>query len=173
MIYTHIAYDLDRNLGAAYNRFMELLGEDDWACFLDHDAMFTTEDWYKQLDALTEQFPLGTFYGVTNRVGNYLQVVNEKGSWDNHDIWFHREVGAQKKTDYGTSVTPFPADDPRFLSGVVILVSKRTWVTIGGVKDGFLGVDNDLHKKCNKHELPVYMMHGVYVYHWFRGDKHV
>lgn len=30
------------NLGAAYNTFTSLLGDDDWACFIDHDAMFTT-----------------------------------------------------------------------------------------------------------------------------------
>ena len=32
---------------------MEILPNDnDWGCFIDHDAMFTTEDWYKQIDKI-------------------------------------------------------------------------------------------------------------------------
>ena len=58
MIYTNIPYapaECDGNIGCAYNKFMELLpNDDDWACFLDHDAIFTPATWYKQLNALIQ-----------------------------------------------------------------------------------------------------------------------
>ena len=58
MIYTHIPYapkESDKNIGFAYNKFMEMLpSEGDWGCFLDHDAMFTTKSWYKQLNDIIE-----------------------------------------------------------------------------------------------------------------------
>ena len=48
MIYTHIAFaqsDCEKNIGCAYNQFMEILpNDDDCACFVDHDAMFTTSN---------------------------------------------------------------------------------------------------------------------------------
>ena len=36
----HLA-DCKKNIGCAYNKFMEILpSDDDFACFIDHDAMF-------------------------------------------------------------------------------------------------------------------------------------
>ena len=55
MIYTHIPYadsEHPKDLGWAYNNFMNNLGDDDWACFLDHDAMFTVSDWYPRLERI-------------------------------------------------------------------------------------------------------------------------
>ena len=46
---TAIAFDVDRNLGRAYNEIMSTLRPEDWACFLDHDAVFTSRRWYSQL----------------------------------------------------------------------------------------------------------------------------
>jgi hypothetical protein len=57
MIHTYIPYapsSINKNIGAVYNGFMNMISDDDWACFLDHDAMFTTLDWYKQLEDIVE-----------------------------------------------------------------------------------------------------------------------
>jgi glycosyltransferase involved in cell wall biosynthesis len=51
MIHTMVPFAPDMNLGAAYNRAMSLIHEDDWACFCDHDMMFTTRYWHAQLMA--------------------------------------------------------------------------------------------------------------------------
>jgi len=169
MIYTHIAYDLDKNLGAAYNRFMNLLGDDDWACFLDHDAMFTTEDWYHQLTELIKKYPDGIFYGIANRTGHKLQLdIEHYDPKYEHDILFHRKVGRTIQEQNRIAVSRMDADDPQLLSGFMILVSKKTWNIVQGVTSGFLGIDNDLHKKCNEAGIPVYIARGVYLYHWYR-----
>jgi len=169
MIHTCIPYtpkELGNNLGWAYNNFMELLPEDDWACFLDHDATFTTRYWYYQLEDIIKKYQdVGLYTCLTNRIGNFQQLVKGVDK-ENHDIKYHRQIGKQLQENYYDDV--FSITNP--LSGVIILISKKTWRTVGGFIDGFLGVDNDIHKKCLSNNIKVGLMAGVYVYHWYRGD---
>lgn len=169
MIHTYIPYtpkELGNNLGWSYNNFMELLPENDWACFLDHDATFTTRYWYHQLEDIIKKHPdVGLYTCLTNRIGNFQQLVSGVDK-ENHDIKYHRQIGKQLQDDYYNDV--FSITNP--LSGVIILISKKTWKTVGGFIDGFLGVDNDIHKKCLDNNIKVGLMGGVYVYHWYRGD---
>jgi len=172
MIHTYIPYTpkkLGNNLGWAYNNFMKLLPEDDWACFLDHDATFTTRYWYHQLENIIKKHSeVGLYTCLTNRIGNLQQLVNGIDK-ENHDIKYHRQIGKQLQEEHYGDV--FSITNP--LSGVIILISKKTWKTVGGFIDGFLGVDNDIHKKCLDNNIKVGLMGGVYVYHWYRGDGDV
>ena len=59
------------------------------------------------------------------------------------------------------------------MSGVVILLSKKTWALLGGFADGFLGVDNAIHQAARDRGFPVYLMEGVYVYHWYRAGANL
>ena len=57
MIHTYIPYapiDDELNLGKSYNNFMSMVNDDDWVLFLDHDASFTTKEWYKQINKIIE-----------------------------------------------------------------------------------------------------------------------
>ena len=191
VLYTFIPYapeDQSRNLGWAYNRFMSLLpDDDDWACFLDHDAMFTTRGWYSQIVQLTQAYPrTGCFTAMTNRVGNPAQIhgfdrsrLREgvervpsifetlERSHNHHDLMRHREIGAELMRTAYADVEVLGPDDP--MSGVVMVVRKQVWNTLKFV-DGFLGVDRAFHEACNRKGLDVILMRGVYVYHWYRGD---
>lgn len=172
MIYTYIPYSpkkLGNNLGWAYNNFMNLLQEDDWACFLDHDATFTTRYWYHQLEDIIFKYPnIGLYTVLTNRIGQHKQLVNGVDK-ENHDIKYHRQIGKQLYDDYYDVILDLNNPN-QLLSGVIILISKKTWKKVGGFIDGFLGVDNDIHKKCLSNNIKVGLMAGVYVYHWYRGD---
>jgi hypothetical protein len=74
MIVTMIPYcprSEGANLGFAYNELMNRLRDDDWACFIDHDACFTTTDWYAQLEAITAKLSEPcVLTAATNRVVN-------------------------------------------------------------------------------------------------------
>jgi len=175
MIHTYIPYtpkELGNNLGWAYNNFMELLPENDWACFLDHDATFTTRYWYHQLEDIIKKHPdVGLYTCLTNRIGNFQQLI-EGVDKENHDIKYHRQIGKQIQDSYYDTILDL--NNPNhLLSGVVILISKKTWKNIGGFIDGFLRVDNNIHKKCLDNNIKVGLMGGVYVYHWYRGDGDV
>lgn len=177
MIYTHIAYaptECDGNIGCAYNKFMEILpNDDDWACFLDHDAMFTTPTWYNQLNDIIQKNPkVGVFGARTNRISNMHHMV---GGIDvhNHDIVYHRKIGdiLQKKYYEDLFVLHEGKTDQPGFSGVCILIKKSTWRKVGGfIKEGFLSVDQNLRFSLNEHNIPIAIMNGVYVYHWYRAD---
>ena len=176
MIHNCIAYapqSTAMNIGAVYNQFMEMIGDDDWACFLDHDAMFTTHNWYKILEAAVKytedkKVPIGLITGVTNRIGNVEQRIFDKRSIDaqNHDMYFHRKIGNDRLTNYGLSVRTAK----NLISGIVMLTSKKVWKTSGGFKDGFLSVDNEYDRRARMAGFTTVIMDGLYIYHWYRAD---
>jgi len=176
MIYSHIPYtpkEYGTNLGYAYNKFMELLpNNDDWGCFLDHDAMFTTNDWYVQMNSIIKKNPkLGAFGARTNRLNSTYQLVGNIDVY-NHDIKYHRKIGKHLQTKYYDDL--FVIDEntaQKGFSGVFILLKKSIWKKIKGFKtDGFNHVDNDLRYRLEEHNIPFNIMNGVYVYHWYKAD---
>lgn len=177
LIYTHIAYapdDCEKNLGCAYNSFLELLpNDDDWGCFLDHDAMFTTSNWYHQLNDIIEKNPdVGAFGVRTNRLNSTYQLV---GNIDvhNHDIAYHREIGKHLQKKFYKNLLKIDSNTEQAgFSGVCILIKKSTWKKINGFKeDGFNHVDNDLRYRLEEHNIPFCIMNGVYVHHWYKADN--
>lgn len=190
MIYTHIAYassTCENNIGCAYNQFMKLLPtDDDWACFVDHDAMFTTENYTQQmLDIIKRNPKYGAFGARTNRVGYSWQLLGNIDV-DNHDISYHRKIGCHLQKKYYSQLSPGATIDipnaqpsrysgnminePRF-SGTLILIKKSTWKKIKGFKTkGFLEVDDDFRERLFKHKIKFGIMDGVYLYHWYRAD---
>lgn len=168
VLYTFVAFDPDMNLGRAYNRSMELLPDDAWACFLDHDAMFTTPYWHEQILRAIENYPeAGVFTAYTNRVGNEAQVIHAVERND-HDVVLHRQVGDLLFRAHEWRSADITMGD--LLSGVLMVLSKRAWKRVGGFRDGFLGIDNQLHLDMRRIGLRVYLMLGLYVYHWYRGE---
>lgn len=164
---TAIAYDVERNLGSAYNEIMRRLSPGDWVCFLDHDAVFTTRDWYRQLLKAIEEHPeAGLFAAVTNRIGRKQQIP--PGAPAGHDMREHRAFGQSLLEQHGTSVRDITRDSP--ISGVVMMLSVETWQAIGGFKDGFFGVDNRAHRDVAAAGRRVFLLPGLYVYHWYRAD---
>jgi hypothetical protein len=173
MLYCNIPYapaEHKQNLGWAYNNFMRILTDEDWACFLDHDAMWTTNSWYTQIQqAITTHSEYGLIYCMTNRINPTVQKFKNVDP-ENHDIRYHRNIGKKAQDKFKSEIIPY--DMSSYLpSGVMMLISKEAWKkTSYGFKDGFLGVDNDIAKQCVDSGVKVGLMRGVYVYHWYRGD---
>jgi len=173
-IYNFIAYcpSFDgKNIGKTYNEYMNLVPNDnDWACFIDHDAMFTTPNWYNQLYAIIQSNPdVDCFTAVTNRIGNPSQKFANIDK-DNHDILYHRKIGKTAQEQFWTKVRDI-TKGKQAMSGVVILVKKSAWKEAGGfLEEGFLGIDNKFHIDLTKAGKKVAVMAGVYVYHLYRAD---
>lgn len=176
MIYTHIPYatnERPKDLGWAYNNFMENLHEKDWACFLDHDAMFTTSDWYPKLESIINNNPnIGAFGCRTNRVANMYQLLGGIDIY-NHNIEYHRKIGSEVSEKFKNQITLIDESTLQDgFSGVFILISKKTWKHINGFKQGqFLSVDNDLRHRLNAHDIKFAIINEIYVYHWYRADN--
>lgn len=179
MIHPYIPYSptyKNKNIGWVYNNFMEMIGEDDWACFVDHDAMFTIPDWYTRLESIvnaidTDDFSFsdtGLVTAVTNRIGNTEQIIFPKDSDEaqNHDMYFHRSLGKKVSIMNANLIV----NAKNLISGILMLTPKRVWKKTGGFKDGFLGVDNDYDAKVRKAGYRTVIMHEIYMYHWYRAD---
>jgi len=170
-IYYTIPYDTNKNLGKYYNDFMKLLpNDDDFACFVDGDTIFTTYNYGLILEKTIERYPqIGCFTAMTNRVNCKWQIapgINQ----DSNDIEYHRKYGNDILNIYDTFCED--VTNKQLFSGFLILLNKKTWEKVGGfLENGMLGVDNDLHKKLIRHDEKMYLMKGVYLYHWYRNNK--
>lgn len=168
MIYYGVPYDLDKNIGVYYNRFMSMLPDDDFACFVDGDTIFTTPFYGKQIEEIVQQNrDCGLFYAVTNRIGCPWQIA-EGVNQVTDNIRYHREFGTRQFEKYGHDARTVTEDYAA--SGFFMLVQKRIWKDVGGFKtDGMLGVDNDFHDRARRAGHVIRQMRGVYLYHWYRG----
>jgi hypothetical protein len=168
LILTAIPYDDERNLGKAYNQVMELLPEDGWAVLLDHDAMFTTPEWHRQISSVIAQRPEGCFTVKTNRIKcPYQQTAIDGVMVDikNHDYLYHRQIGAKLLDNKNlTDVT-----DDREPSGLVFVMSKQAWRDAGGFAEGLHYVDRTMWLALKLSGRRIYLIEGLYVYHYHRG----
>lgn len=160
MILAMTPFRTDKNLGAAYNAAMALLGPDDWAAFVDHDAMFTTAQWHAQLEEAIAFLPAaGAFVAVTNRIASPWQ---QGGDPDSNDIALHRRYGKERlKVRTLLDIT-----DTKGFGGVMFAVSKAAWQDAGGFAHGLGCVDHSLHFGLQRIGRKVYLLEGLYVYHW-------
>jgi hypothetical protein len=169
-VFHSIPWNSSKNIGVYYNSFMKLLEKDDWACFLDGDAIHTTTYFGRNIeDTILDNPKFSLFTCYTNRIGCRYQIapnVDQK----NNDQAYHREFGEKIWNANKTKVLDIT--NSGLLSGVLILIKKEFWCKVGGFKDGgMLGVDNDIHKKVRDAKLAVGLMSGVYVQHWYRGGN--
>ena len=168
---TFIPYAPDGNLGPIWNEILESLPADGWAAILDHDAMFTTPVWYKQVMRAIKEQPLGTFSCVSNRIGvesRWQSTSRDDMDAGEHDIRSHRILGAELSKDRTlTDVT-----DRELMAGMFFVISKKTYRIIGPFPNGLRGLDNTLHMRLRMKSLRLYCINGLYLYHWYRADGH-
>jgi len=139
-IYYFTPYSLDKNLGAAYNQYMELLpSDDDWACFLDGDTMFLTFDWGHLIQNAVESHPeAGMFTCYTNRVNNPNQCYRKYFS-ENRNIVAHRNIAKVCRETCKNRVKELT----RSISGMMMIIQKKTWKQFPFI-EGIIGVDTDI-----------------------------
>lgn len=179
MVYNFTPYctkDEGKNLGKAYNRYMSMLpNDDDWAILMDHDILFTTYYWYNQICDIIDKYDntledLGMLCVVTNRIGNQYQKIFNQQLANSNDIKIHRDYGQKLYNEQYDKLTRFSQGG---MSGLVMVMKKSTWKQTNGFKeDGILGVDNNMHTRIRKMGKEIYIMNGVYVYHWYRNNVH-
>lgn len=168
-IHFYLVYDRGGNIGKCYNNFMNLIPDGDYACLMDNDAMLTTYGAGEQLYRIAEKYPrCGLFVALANRIGCPWQ---RSGNWDSDNIIEHRAHGLKLQGMFYDKIRDVTHEKFPF-SGFLMLISKRVWKKVGGFKeDGVLGVDNDMHLRTRKAGEKVYLMRGIFLYHFYRGGK--
>lgn len=156
-----------QNLGRAYNDYMNRLGPDDYAVFIDHDAMLAGNRAPQLLRELAEEAgdaPV-LFAARTNRIFCAYQRLTQFA--DVHELDVHDEVaGRLHEMGEGTvrDVTPLPP-----ISGLVMMLSKKTWERAPFI-DGFLRVDNAMHENLRDAGGKICLPDNLYAYHFYRAD---
>ena len=115
---------------------------------------------------------MGAFGGRTNRLNSTYQLVGNIDVYS-HNMGYHRSIGEHlQKVYYSELLEVNETMEQVGFSGVLILIKKSIWKKIGGFKcEGFNHVDNDLRYRLEAHNIPLYIMNGVYVYHWYKADE--
>lgn len=149
----------DMNLGRAYNEQMDRIGPDEWALFLDHDAMWTTKKWKAQIEEAIAFMPgAGLFAATSNRIGPLWQ---RRGKASSHQMEHHYALGEERLTWR----TLLDVTDTQGFGGVAFAISKAAWEKVGGFVDGMLCVDHAMHFALRAAGYRVYVLESLYVYH--------
>lgn len=159
-------YDLNKDLGRAYNESMRLIPDGDWACLCDYDTMFLTPDCGAILHEYAQRFAhAGLMTCYTNRVHEtavdqlYAQRISE-----NPDIKSHIQI-AEAQRRYLYKATPISHS----ISGYLMMVKKEIWKQIPFVERvGCLSVDNIFSDQVLLNNLSIYRMDGLYLFHTYR-----
>lgn len=164
-IYYIQSYDINRNIGNAYNRHIKHLPDDAWICINDHDSNFLIPDFGKQLHDIIEKHgeEYALFGCVTNRLRGTHQLYNKTFS-NNHDMKHHFFIGCELfKTKY-TEV-----EETSGVAGLMMLFKKSTWVEVGGFEENNIACDTMFSKAIiSKGIGKIGIMKGVYLYHLYR-----
>lgn len=156
-------FNLDKNIGKAYNDYLTCLNanDDDWIVMQDGDILYLTADWGKRInDALSldgDKFGLVGCY--TNRLRSKHQLHGNAFSYDlnvrNHfDIAnSYKEEGIQEIKEY--------------IAGFFMAFQYKTWKKIKFTENS-LAFDSLFSMRVKELDLKIGLIRSLYVFHGYR-----
>lgn len=156
-----IPYDDDKNLGFAYNDEVRRTDPGKWVAFCDRDTFLHYADFAHRIASVIERHGDGIYTSTTNRTNCSWQRL--KGIKASNDIDYHTRLAESQWKKYGTDVEEHT--DSQLMSGHLIIVKRELWTNIE--QPGILGIDNQVHLDARAKGIPVYLMKGIYQYHWY------
>lgn len=174
MIHICTPYREDKNLGRAYNEAFELVGDDDWVCFMDIDAVFLTPQQPLQLQKYANDNPnAGILTCYTNRVSN-LAFEQLYGGKINESDRFRQHIDIARKIEGNYGVSPIIRGE---ISGYLMLISKKAWNECKcpeyREKGGSIGVDTMWSRAMRRSGRPLLRMNSIYIWHTYRLETGV
>ena len=153
----------DKNIGKAYNEFIELLPEDAYVCITDGDSMFLHPYYGKCIEEIIKTNPDYDLIGcVTNRLGILHQCYNNEFSEDT-DVSNHYEKTISAWDNNGTIVEP-----TNLVAGLCMIFSKQTWIKVGGFKENTIFADKLFSQYILRNKGKIGIAKGLYVFHGYR-----
>ena len=164
-------FSVDRNLGKVYNEEMEMIPDNDAACFIDGDLCFLTPDYGKILNDYVNAHPESVLICQTNRIHELSKFQNANmPDADIKDCIRHAEY--VRNNPY--AVTKVPAVGS--ISGFLLVVPKSVWdkhkfSEVNTYKPGqpnLLGVDNEWTNRIRANGVEILRMEKLFVWHSYR-----
>ncbi len=182
MIYYFKPFAIDKNLGACYNQYMALIGDDDTAVLLDGDTCFLTPDYGMVIAEYVEKYPDAVLTCWTNRINEKAEQQLPNVDRQDTDMRVHILIAETLKDAPVQDATALHG----FVSGFCLVVPKKVWNnTPFPEKQMFedrgphnlLGVDNWWTNAVRATGVPVLRMNKVYIWHTYRlltnSNKHL
>jgi GT2 family glycosyltransferase len=163
-------FSTEKNIGKAYNEFMETVPEGDFVCLRDGDTLFLRPDWGKQIDAIIKdnahKFKLISC--VTNRLRADHQLYNNRFSNDGN-ISNHLNIANDLYEMYYDEVLP-----TSYVAGLCLIFNKDTWKAVGGFRENSILFDKEFNTdiRAKFGGNPIGIAKGLYLFHLYRwGSK--
>lgn len=165
-------YARDKNFFREIDDYMKLIPENDWACILDGDTMFTCSDWGDKLQQYINMYPdTGLFTCVSNRCHYSCQQAGGRAFSEENIVW-HWNYSQQLFKEKGFAVK----EVQRRIAGHMMMIRKGTWVKIRNevhsavVAQGkkIRGVDTKISNALVRNGLKIRIMEGFYLFHFLR-----
>lgn len=168
-VFIHTPYSCERNLGTAYNEFMQLLPEDSAACFLDGDCCFLTPDFGTILHDYANAYPNNVLTCWTNRTHKVSIGQQLPNGTDSIKDLLQLAYLLSK-----TQQTATPLTGP--VSGFLLVVPKSVWLkhkftetnVLRPGTPNLLGVDNSFTNEVRAAGIEVLRMDSMLVWHTYR-----
>lgn len=172
MIWYFTPYSFEKKLFEAWDAYMDLVKDpEDWVCMMDGDVLFLIANFGHQMQEYIDKYPgTGLFSTYASRA-HRLEYIRRGCDMNNPSILYHYD---KAETCFKTlHLMVKPLEKPAL--GHLILLKKSTWTLIREkvkkytADKNLLGVDVKISRAISEAGMPVLLMRGMYVLHFFRA----
>ena len=162
-------FSTEKNIGKAYNEFMELVPDGDWVCIMDGDVLRLLPDWGNQIESIIRNNTQFKLIGcMTNRLRANHQLYRNTFS-NEPNIDYHVRVAALLQHEYSYKV-----EATSYVAGLCLIFSKDTWKAVGGFRENSILFDKEFNTdiRAKFGGNPIGIAKGLYLFHLYRwGSK--
>lgn len=156
-------FDLNKNIGKAYNEYLSSLNakDEDWIIMQDGDILYLTGDWGKRIyDALTlDGHKFGLVGCYTNRLRAKHQLHNKEFSYE-LDVRRHYEIALTYQEKGILEIK-------EYIAGFFMAFQYKTWNKIKFVENS-LAFDSLFSMRVKELGLNIGLIKSLYVFHGYR-----
>jgi hypothetical protein len=156
-------FNLDKNIGKAYNDYLSCLNvdDDDWIVMQDGDILYLTADWGKRInDALSLD---GDKFGL---VGCYTNRLRSKHQL--HKNAFNYDLNVRNHFDIANSYQEEGIQEIKeYIAGFFMAFQYKTWKKIKFTENS-LAFDSLFSMRIKELDLKIGLIRSLYVFHGYR-----
>jgi GT2 family glycosyltransferase len=154
----------DKDLGEAYNRYCELVpNDDDWITLMDGDVMQLNMNWGQIWEKILEKNDdAGIVTCLTNRISTPCQLAPKMFAVEN--ILAHRLMAKRLFSMHGYTTEKINEK----ICGFYFSFKKKTWKKVGKFINSILAIDYDFSQRVLDFGLDIRVAKGFYVFHYWR-----
>lgn len=177
MIHFETPYSFNKNFFDAIDKCFEKTSNEDWLCIRDGDTMFLQPDYGHIIKEYIDKYPdTGLFTCITNRCHYACQRLNRE-VMEVTNIVSHHIIANEVYCKNRLKISQVK----RRIAGHLMIIKKSTWMKIRKEvqrkvirqNKKILGVDTKISNAMIKHNFPIRIMLGLYIFHYMRFHKSI